>query len=72
MGRTLSVVFGYCLGTDLSRLVCRWLSICEEQVLENEHQAAIFVQRQMLRFLERQKAQLRDEQKTSAAEPGPQ
>lgn len=36
----------------------RWLSALQEQMLQNEHQAAIFVQQQVRKFFERQKHQL--------------
>lgn len=35
-----------------------WLSALQEQMLQNEHQAAIFVQQQVRKFFERQKHQL--------------
>ncbi len=44
--------------TRATRRDIRWLSALQEQMLQNEHQAAIFVQQQVRKFFERQKHQL--------------
>jgi hypothetical protein len=45
-----------------------WLSTLEGEMLENEHQGAIFVQKQMLKFLQLQKDQLRRQAASSSTQ----
>lgn len=52
-------------GLDDPAALDGWLSVLEEQHLEDEHQGAIFVQKQVHRFFERQKHQLLARQASS-------